>query len=85
MQTEDKTYQKYFNKQHDLLRKAVRDFVKKEITPHVDEWEEAGEFPRELHKKVADLGFNGILYPVEYGGSDGDWFEHIVVVEEFGR
>lgn len=79
------SYQKYFTKQHDLLRKAVRDFVKKEITPYVEEWEEAGDYPRELHKKVADLGYNGIIYPAEYGGADGDWFESIVVCEEFCR
>lgn len=84
-ETENRSYQTYFTRQHDLLRKAVRDFVKKEMMPYVDEWEEAGEFPRELHKQVADLGFNGILYPSEYGGSDGDWFENIVVTEEFGR
>jgi acyl-CoA dehydrogenase len=79
------SYQKYFTKQHDLLRKVVRDFVKKEITPYVEEWEEAGDYPRELHKKVADLGYNSILYPAEYGGADGDWFENIAVTEEFCR
>ncbi len=79
------SYQKYFTKQHDLLRKAVRDFVKKEITPYVEEWEEAGDYPRELHKKVADLGYNSIIYPAEYGGADGDWFENIAVCEEFCR
>lgn len=78
-------YQQYFSKQHDLLRKAVRDFVKKEITPHVEEWEEAGDFPRELYKKIGDLGYNSVSYPEEYGGSDGDWFENIAVLEEFCR
>ncbi len=78
-------YQQYFSKQHDLLRKAVRDFVKKEMTPHVDEWEEAGAFPRELFKKIADLGYNSILYPAEYGGGDGNQFEQIVVEEELAR
>ena len=81
----DRSYQQYFTKNHDLLRKAVRDFVKKEITPYVDEWEEAGDYPRELHKKIADLGYNAISYPSEYGGSDGDQFEGIVVNEEFCR
>ena len=81
----DRSYQQYFTKDHDLLRKAVRDFVKKEITPFVDEWEEAGDYPRELHKKIADLGYNGVGYPSEYGGSDGDQFEGIVVNEEFCR
>ncbi len=85
MENCNKSYQQYFTKQHNLLRKAVRDFVKKEMTPYVDEWEEAGAFPRELFKKIADLGFNSILYPVEYGGGEGDRFEQIVVIEEFCR
>ena len=59
--------------------------VKKEITPYIDEWEEAGDYPRELHKKIADLGYNAIAYPSEYGDSDGDQFEGIVVNEEFCR
>ncbi len=79
------TYQQYFSKEHELLRKAVRDFVKKEITPFVEEWEEANDFPKELYKKVADLGFNSIGYPEEYGGTPGDIFDQIVVTEELCR
>lgn len=80
-----RSYQQYFTKDNDLLPKAVREFVKTEITPHIDEWEEAGDYPRELHKKIADLGHNAIGYPSEYGGRDGDQFESIVVKEEFCR
>lgn len=79
------TYQQYFTKQHDLLRKAVRDFVKKEIAPFVEEWEEEGDFPRELFKKLGDLGFNSVRYPEEVGGSGGDIFDEIVVSEELCR
>ena len=49
------TLQQYFGKAHDLVRKSVRDFVKKEILPHIDEWEEAGEFPLELYRKACNL------------------------------
>lgn len=84
-QKNSKSYQKYFNKQHDLLRKSVREFVRKEMLPYVEEWEEAGDYPRELHKKIADLGYNSISYPEEYGGAGGDWFECIAVIEEFCR
>lgn len=82
---EARPYQQYFSKSHDLLRKAVRDFVKKEIMPHVEEWEEDGAYPKELYKKIADLGYNAIIYPEAYGGAGGDWFEYIVVIEEFCR
>lgn len=85
IQNSSRSYQQYFTKQHDLLRKAVREFVGKEIKPYVEEWEEAGDYPRALHKKIADLGYNSITYPADYGGGGGDWFECIVVIEEFCR
>ncbi|MBA2880473.1 acyl-CoA dehydrogenase [Desulfosalsimonas propionicica] len=78
-------YQKYFSKQHDMLRKAVREFVRKEIAPFVDDWEEQGGFPRELYKKVGELGYSSVSYPEDVGGSGGDLFEEIVVNEEFMR
>jgi acyl-CoA dehydrogenase len=79
------SYQQYFNKEHEMLRKALREFVKKEITPFVQEWEEAGEFPRELYKKAGDLGFLGIGFPETMGGSGGDVFTTIVFNEELMR
>jgi acyl-CoA dehydrogenase len=78
-------YQEYFTKEHNLFRKVVRDFVKKEMTPFVEEWEEAGEFPIELYKKVGELGFYTIGYPEEYGGTPGDIFLQIVAAEEMAR
>ncbi len=79
------TYQEYFGKEHNLFRKAIREFVKKEITPNVVEWEEAGEFPRELYTKMADLGYVGIQIPEEFGGGGGDVFMTIVFSEEMMR
>ena len=79
------TFQQYFNKEHQLLRQALREFVKKEITPFVEEWEAAGTFPRELYKKTADLGFLGIGFPDSIGGSGGDVFSTIVFNEELMR
>ncbi len=78
-------YQKYFGKEHDLVRGAIKDLVKKEILPYVDEWEEAGEFPIELYKKAAEIGFLGLCYPEEYGGTPGDVFLKIVATEEIMR
>ncbi len=77
--------QEYFGKEHNLLRKAVREFVKKEIIPNIDEWEEAGEFPKVLYHKMADLGFLGIGYPEELGGTPGDNFLKIASTEELMR
>ncbi|MFO8049090.1 MAG: acyl-CoA dehydrogenase family protein, partial [Desulfosudaceae bacterium] len=77
--------QEYFNREHQMLRQALREFVKKEMTPFVEEWEAAGTFPRELYKKVADLGFLGIGFPESIGGSGGDVFSTIVFNEEMMR
>lgn len=77
--------QVYFSAEHNMLRSALREFVKKEITPFVDEWERAGEFPRDLYRKMGDLGFLGIGFPEDFGGSGGDIFSTIVLNEEMMR
>jgi citronellyl-CoA dehydrogenase len=78
--------QLYFNKDHEMVRKAVRDFVKKEILPFVDEWEEKGQTPlHDLFKKMGDLGFLGIRYDPEYGGEGLDYWYETVFFEEISR
>jgi len=79
------TYQEYFTKAHDMVRRAVKDFVDKEVKPFIDEWEESGKFPREIYKKAADVGILGTGYPEAYGGTPGDIFFTIVVAEELMR
>jgi len=83
--SDKKPYREYFTKEHELLRRALRDFVKKEILPNIEEWEEVEEFPRELYKKMANLGFLGVSFPEEVGGAAGDIFDSIVVSEELMR
>jgi len=76
----------YFNKDHEMVRKAVREFVDKEINPHMDEWEQKGEAPlHELFKKMGDLGFLGIRYEPKYGGQGLDYWYDTVFLEELGR
>lgn len=76
----------HFNKDHELVRKSVRDFVNKEINPYVDEWEEAGIVPlRDLFKKMGALGFLGIRYDPEYGGQGLDYWYETVFLEELGH
>lgn len=75
----------YFNDTHEQVRMTVRRFVEREILPHVNEWEEAGEFPRELYSKAAAAGINGIGYPEEFGGTGPDVFMKIVASEELMR
>jgi alkylation response protein AidB-like acyl-CoA dehydrogenase len=77
--------QPYFTEEHEQLRKTIRKFVEREVAPHVDEWEEAGEFPRELFKRMGDLGFLGLHYPEEVGGQGGDYFMALIFAEEMNR
>lgn len=81
----DASYQVYFNTEHEMLRASTRRFVEREIAPHVDAWEEAGAFPRELYRRLAEVGLAGIGYPEAYGGVPGDLFAQIVVWEELMR
>ncbi|OQY05854.1 MAG: acyl-CoA dehydrogenase [Desulfobacteraceae bacterium 4572_123] len=78
--------QLYFTKDHEMVRKAVRDFVNKEINPYVDEWEAKGVPPlHELFKKMGDLGFLGIHYDTKYGGQGLDYWYDTVFLEELGH
>ena len=78
-------YQKYFSKAHDMVRRSVRDFVKKEILPDIDSWEEQGEFPLELYRKAGEVGILGIGYPEALGGTPGDIFFKVAASEELMR
>lgn len=76
----------YFNKDHEMVRKAVRDFVNKEVNPYVDEWEEQGFTPlHDLFKKMGELGFLGIRYDTKYGGEGLDYWYELVFLEEIAR
>src|SRR6185503_8817712 len=66
---------------HELHRRNVLRFVEAEITPHVIEWEEAGEFPRELYTKAARAGLLGVVFPEQYGGGGGDLLHGFVSTE----
>jgi citronellyl-CoA dehydrogenase len=78
--------QLYFNKDHERVRRAVREFVDKEINPRMDEWEEQAQAPlHTLFKKMGDLGFLGIRYDPNYGGEGLDYWYDTVFLEELGR
>jgi alkylation response protein AidB-like acyl-CoA dehydrogenase len=74
-----------FSDEHAMLRKAVRAFVEKEITPHVTAWEEAGQIPRTLWRRLGELGFLGLEFPTEYGGGGADFPASVVLGEEMAR
>ena len=78
--------QLYFSKDHQMVRRAVSDFVKKEINPNMDDWEENGMAPlHDLFKKMGELGFLGIRFDPEFGGQGLDYWYETVFLEELGH
>jgi acyl-CoA dehydrogenase len=74
-----------YTDEHRIFRDALRRFLAKEITPHVEEWEEAGIVPREAWKKMGEQGFLAMSVPEEYGGLGADFLYSVIVTEELVR
>src|SRR5207249_4597620 len=68
-----------------LVRDTARDFVDREIVPHVREWDTKGEIPRAFYAKMAVLGFLGAPVPEKYGGVGMDYVSFALLVEEISR
>lgn len=64
------------------LRETVRRFVTHDVLPYQDDWEAAGELPRSLHARAAELGLIGLAYPESVGGGGGDAVDALVLAEE---
>src|SRR6185295_14801056 len=71
--------------EHEMLRKAVRAFIEKEVLPRVDAWEEAGQIPKSFWRRLGELGLLGLEFPTEYGGAGGDFLSSVVLGEEMAR
>jgi acyl-CoA dehydrogenase len=63
------------------LREVAREFTRREVTPYLQDWEDAGSVPRELHAKAAKQGLLGVAFPVDVGGGGGDLVDSIAVME----
>ncbi|MEU3607628.1 acyl-CoA dehydrogenase family protein [Streptomyces sp. NPDC035033] len=71
-----------FSKDHEAFRGMLRDFIAKEVVPHYPDWERDGRVPRELYRKLGDLGVLGIQVPEEYGGGGVTDFRYEAVLRE---
>ncbi len=67
------------------VKKLARDFAEKEIAPIVMKYDESQEFPFEIINKLGELGFMGIIFPEEYGGSNFSITEYAIIIEEISR
>jgi acyl-CoA dehydrogenase len=65
-----------------MLRQTVRQFAERELVPHLEQWEEQGFIPREVHRATADAGLLGIGFPEEVGGCGGSPVDGLIVAEE---
>lgn len=72
---------RFFTPEQEALRDSARAFVHKEVLPHLQAWEDAGEVPRELHTKAAAQGFLGLGVPEEKGGSGGTFLDALALTE----
>ena len=75
----------FYTAEHEAFRDVVRRFVEQaRSSPTPSEWDEAGEFPRALYEKAAEIGLLGLGFPEEYGGIAADHFMRIVAVAGTG-
>ena len=75
----------YFSEEHDLFRASLRDFLQKEVVPHIEDWEASGTIDPEIWTKMGEMGFFGIAYPEAYGGMGLDFFYTVIFLEELQR
>lgn len=67
------------------LRRTVREFAEGEIAPHVMEWDEASQFPKEIIPQLGQMGLLGVIFPEKYGGAGLGYLEYSIVIEELSR
>jgi acyl-CoA dehydrogenase len=75
----------YFNQDHQLFRQSVRQFIEKEVIPNASTWETERQIPKSIFKKMGELGYLGINFSEEYGGTNADLWYSVVFLEEIAR
>lgn len=75
----------YFTEEHEVFRASFKDFLQKEVVPHIEKWEKTGSIERFIWKKFGEMGYFGLSTPEEYGGMDLDLFYTIIFLEEMQK
>ncbi|WP_298765840.1 acyl-CoA dehydrogenase family protein [uncultured Polaribacter sp.] len=75
----------YFTEEHEIFRESFKDFLQKEVVPHIEKWEKTGTIDRFIWKKFGDMGYFGLSTPEAYGGLDLDLFYTIIFLEEMQK
>lgn len=68
-----------------MFRESLKDFLRKEVAPHIEKWEETGRIEPFIWKKFGEMGYFGLAVPEEYGGLDLDLFYTVILLEELQK
>lgn len=75
----------YFTEEHESFRQSFKEFLQKEVVPHIDKWEKEGAVERFIWKKFGEMGYFGLNQPEEYGGLGLDLFYTVIFLEELQK
>lgn len=75
----------YFTEEHEAFRESFKDFLQKEVVPHIEKWEKTGTIDRFIWEKFGEMGYFGISYPEQYGGLALDIFYMVIFLEELQK
>jgi len=75
----------YFTEEHESFRQSFKEFLQKEVVPHINKWEKDGKIERFIWKKVGEMGYFGLNSPEEYGGLNLDLFYTTIFLEELQK
>ena len=74
-----------YSETQQMVAASAKEFAEQYIRPYVMEWDEAQTFPVEVFKKAGEMGFMGVLVPVELGGSGLGYHEYVAIIEEISK
>lgn len=75
----------YFTEEHRLFRESLKDFLQKEVVPHIDKWEASGQIERFIWKKFGEMGYFSLAVPEADGGLGLDLFYTVILLEELQK
>ena len=75
----------YFTEEHEVFRASFKEFLQKEVVPHINKWEKDGQIERFIWKKFGEMGYFGLNTPEEYGGLNLDLFYTVIFLEELQK
>lgn len=75
----------YFTEEHESFRQSFKDFLQKEVVPHINKWEKQGTVERFIWKRFGEMGYFGLNQPQEYGGLGLDLFYTVIFLEELQK